>query len=357
MPAQDKSSKTEQPTTKRLRDSRLKGQVARSIELSSSLVFLCSLIFFYFYLPTILLQILDFIKHIFLHPDSSLVTPEYVNYYFNFSITTFIKTLMPYFIFVLIFTLIVNYSQGGFVISGEPLRFKLTKLNPIEGFSKVIFSKRALVELVKNIIKISIVGYVGYATIMDYNPKIILLADQTPWQIIHFLGKMALVLSFKIGVLLFIMAILDYMYQRYEYKTNLKMTKTEVKDEYKELEGNPQIKSKRMGMMIDVFRRRMMAEVPKADVVITNPTFLAIAVRYDLEKAPAPIVVAKGARLVAEKIREIAKKHEVPIVENKLVARLLYTSVEVGHQIPEKFYKAIAEILAYIYKLKNKGIK
>ena len=356
MPAQDKSSKTEEPTAKRLRDTRLKGQVARSIELSSILVFLCSILFFHFYIPILYSDLTSFIKHVFINPSKSLVTIDFVDYYFKFSISTFLKILLPYFLFTIIISLLVNYSQGGFIFSAEPIYLKFNKLNPLKGFSRVMFSKRTLVELLKNIIKIVIVGYVGYKTVMSYVPQIILLVDQSPMQIMLFIGKIAIVICFKIGILLLIMAILDYMFQRYEFRSNLKMSKTEVKDEFKELEGNPLIKSKRMGMMIDVYKRRMMTEVPKADVVITNPTFLAIAVRYDVEKASAPFVVAKGARLVAERIREIAKENNIPVVENKVIARLLFTGVEIGQQIPEKFFKAVAEILAYVYKLKNKKV-
>ena len=356
MPGQDKSSKTEQPTAKRLRDTRKKGQVARSLELGSVSVFLCSLVLFYFYFPVLLFQILDFIKHILQYPSHSLISQDYVDYYFKFSIITLAKAIIPLFVVLVIFSLLGNFLQGGFILSSNPIHLKFSKLNPITGFSRLIFSKRALVELAKNILKVSIVGYVGYRTIKNYIPQIILLVDQNPWQIITFFGKIALVLSFKIGILLLIMAILDYWFQRYEFRSNLKMTKTEVKDEFKELEGNPQIKSKRMGMMVEVFRRRMMAEVPKADVVITNPTFLAVAIKYDLKKAPAPFVVAKGARLVAEKIKKIARENEVPVMENRLLARLLFTSVEIGHQIPEQFFKAVAEILAYVYKLKNKKV-
>ncbi|MBU1627462.1 flagellar biosynthesis protein FlhB [bacterium] len=356
MPGQDKSSKTEQPTSKRLRDTKQKGQVARSIEFTSSLVFLCSILFFYFYLPLLLSDTLDIARHLLVHSDSSLVVKDYIDTYFRFSITTYLKSLLPFFAFALLFSLFVNYVQGGFIFSVTPLELKFSKLNPVTGFSRILLSKRTLVELLKNIIKISIVSYVGYKMIKDFIPDIILLVDQTPWQIIIYFGKAAFALCFKIGILLLVMSILDYMYQRYEFKSNLKMSKTEVKDELKEQEGNPRIKSKRMGMMVEVFRRRMMAEVPKSDVVITNPTFLAVAIRYDMEKAAAPVVVAKGARLVAEKIKEIAKNHDVPIIENKLLARLLYTSVEIGHQIPEQFYKAVAEILAYIYKPKNKKV-
>jgi len=354
MPAQDKSSKTEQPTQKRLRDTRQKGQVARSIELSSVFVFLSTLIFLYLYFPPFFFQILDFVKQILHNPDPSLVTKDFVDYYIKLSIDTYMKALLPFFAVLILFSLFGSYMQGGFIFSTHPLQLKFSKMNPITGFSRILFSKRALIELLKNFVKVFIVGYVGYKTIREHIPDIILLSDQSPWQIVIFIGKIALILCFKIGIFLLVMSLFDYMFQRYEFKSNLKMTKTEVREEHKEIEGNPQIKSKRMSMMIEVFRRRMMAEVPKADVVITNPTSIAVALRYDAEKAPAPFVVAKGARLLAERIKRMAKQNDVPIIENKLLARLIFTSVEIGHTIPEHLYKAVAEILAYVYKLKNK---
>ena len=172
MPGQDKSSKTEQPTAKRLRDTRQKGQVARSIELSSILVFVCTLIFFKFYFPVLLLNIQNFIKHIFAHSDHTLVSKDYVDSFIKLSITTYLDALLPFFVFSLILSLFVNYAQGGFLFSTQPIHMKLSKLNPISGFSRLLLSKRALVELLKNILKISIVGYVGYKTIQGFFPEI-----------------------------------------------------------------------------------------------------------------------------------------------------------------------------------------
>jgi flagellar biosynthetic protein FlhB len=213
---------------------------------------------------------------------------------------------------------------------------------------------RSIVELVKNVIKLIIVSFVAYLTIKGQMREMLLLNSAPVGGLLLFVLKLSYTVIMRIVLVLIVLAILDYAYQRYEHEKNLKMTKQEVKDERKQLEGDPQVKSRIRRIQIEMARRRMMREVPKATVVVTNPTFIAIALRYEPEEMDTPVVVAKGKRLIAERIRQIAADAGVPIVEDKPLARAMYDKVEIGDRIPVEFFTAVAEILAYVYRLKNR---
>jgi flagellar biosynthetic protein FlhB len=241
----------------------------------------------------------------------------------------------------------------GLKISGHPLIPKFNKLNPIKGFSR-IFSKNSVMELFKSLFKISVVTLISYFTIQGRWDEIPLLMGFAVGKTLEFMGSVAIEIMFKVLLFMIFLALVDYAFQRFTYLENLKMTKEEVKDERKETEGNPQIKQRIRTVQAEMAKRRMMSSVPEADVVVTNPTHLAIAIKYDREKYSAPTVVAKGAGPIAQKIRDVARDNQVPIVENKPLARVLHKSVEIGQQIPDSLYKAVAEILAYVYRLKGK---
>jgi flagellar biosynthetic protein FlhB len=208
-----------------------------------------------------------------------------------------------------------------------------------------------LFELCKNIVKISLIGIVGYYAVESEMQHVALLPDMSVGQIMGFIGAAAFRVALKCSLMLVALAILDYAYQRWEFEKSIRMTKQEIKEEMKNTEGNPQIKSRIRQVQRDVAFRRMMSDVPKADVVVTNPTQIAVALKYDMEEMEAPEVVAKGQRLIAERIKEIAKENDIPIVENKPLARALFKACDVGMQIPANLFRAVAEVLAYVYKL------
>jgi flagellar biosynthetic protein FlhB len=262
--------------------------------------------------------------------------------------------MAPLFLAVVIAGFLANYIQFGFILSWEALAPKFEKIDPIKGFQNFV-SLRSLVELVKSLLKMTIVAVIVWFNLKGEIDNLIPLMDESLWGILVYTGRITFRIMITTCWVLIVLAILDYLYQRWEHEKSLRMSKQEMKDEFKQTEGDPVVKARIRRIQREVARKRMMANVPKADVVITNPTHLAVAIRYDADKMYAPTVVAKGAGHVAEKIREIAGAHGVPVIENKPVAQLLYKTVDVDQAIPEDLYRAVAEILAYVYGLKEKA--
>jgi flagellar biosynthetic protein FlhB len=243
--------------------------------------------------------------------------------------------------------------QFKFKITTKPLQPKFSKLNPVSGMKR-LFSKEKIIELIKAVAKIVLIVYVVYSTIKNDWVYLVQFYDMSLNQALEIVGDIVINLGLKISLIYMIVAFADLFYQRKKFKEDIKMTKQEVKDEYKNSEGDPQIKGKQKQRMREASQRRMMKDVPKADVVITNPTHNAVAIRYNPDEAPAPVVLAKGADYVALKIKEIAKENKVEIVENKPLARMLYANVDIGQQIPPELYQAVAEVLAMVYKMQGK---
>jgi flagellar biosynthetic protein FlhB len=281
------------------------------------------------------------------------VTLSNVSVIFAQLIVQGIMFVAPILAVALILGVVGNYIQVGFLLTGEPLKMKLNKLNPIQG-AKQIFSMRSLVNLIKSILKVIIIGVVVWINLWGAREKLLSLSLMPLEDVFRFAGKLTTKIGVQIGAVLVILAIIDYMYQRYEHNKQLRMSKQEIKDEHKRLEGDPLIKSRirekqrRMAMM------RMMQEVPKADVVITNPTHYAVALQYDATIMEEPRVIAKGVDYIALKIREIAKEHDIITMENRPLARALYERTEIGQSIPVDLFQAVAEVLAYVYKVKGK---
>src|SRR5699024_9402241 len=243
-----------------------------------------------------------------------------------------------------------NLLQVGILFTSEPLKFDLKKISPIQG-AKRIFSVRAIVELLKSLLKIAVIGTITFSVIWLYKADMMQLAFKPIASAVAFFGQVTVIMGIATILALIFLAVLDYMYQRYDFEKNMRMSKQDIKDEHKNIDGDPLIKSKIKEKQREIATSRMMSEVPSADVVITNPTHYAIAIKYDENQASAPFIVAKGVDNIALKIKEIAKKHDVVTVENRQLARSLYGEIEIGDQIPEHFYQAIAEILAYVYRL------
>jgi len=365
-PAQDE--RTESATPRRRAEAREKGQVAKSQDLTSAFMFLVGLVTIRFVSSSIMSGLMGIMKSTFsvigspswaMDSGRSMLNNESGSFPIQYPAasigamlinTTMImgKMLAPFASVMLISALIVNYVQVGFLISGQAMTPKFDRLDPIKGATRLI-SKRTLVMLAQSLFKIMIIGYVVYITARGEQDKIISLSDMPINSAIALVTRIIFKMGIRAAALIFILAAFDYAYQRWEYERSLRMTKQEIKDEMRQSEGDPLIKSRIRSIQREMARRRMMQEVPTADVVITNPTTLAVALRYDMEADAAPRVVAKGKRLIAERIKAIAQEHDIPIVEDKPLARLLY-GLEIGQEIPVKLYRAVAEILSRILR-------
>lgn len=339
----DQGERTESATPRRKQEAHGKGQVAKSMELTSAFMFLVGLVAIRFVFPSIFSGIMNTTRCWMLDSRWSIAQRAVS------SIKYPALALAPFMIIMLTSALFINYAQVGFLISGEALTPKLERLNPVKGVSR-LFSTKTIVTFVFGLLKITIVGYVLYITAKGEYDKIMSLSDMPIKTAIAQITGLIFKMGFRAALLLFVLGVSDYAYQRWEYERSLKMTKQEVKEEMKQTEGNPVIKARIRSVQREMARRRMMQEVPKADVVITNPTALAVALKYDLEVDAAPRVCARGARLVAERIKAIARQHNVPIVEDKPLARSLY-NLELGQQIPVMLYRAVAEILSRVMRL------
>ena len=346
--------KTEEPTAKKRQDARKKGQVAKSQELNTAFVLLAGFMVLRILWEYIYGNIAEYTAYLFSHMAQS-TSIEGISELFIGIMALMAKTTLPIMLGIMVAALAINLYQVGFMISEEAIGFKLDKLNPINGFGR-IFSKRSLVELFKSLFKIMVIGFFLYLYLKDeipYMPYFIY------YDLTHSLAEIAdkiFTMSFQVIAVIMVLAVADYAYQTWQTTQDLMMTKQEVKDEFKQMEGDPQVKGKRRQKQREMAMSRMMQEVPKADVIVTNPTHLAVALMYQAGMV-APVVLAKGQDLVAERIKESARENNIPIIENKPLARALYESVEVGGSVPHELYKAVAEILAHVYKLKNRKIR
>lgn len=346
--------KTEQATPKKKRDERKKGNVFSSKDLVAA---------FFIILMFLTIKVLGKFMYTALYNSMSFwlsvcdgsypLTDEAAIPIMVEVIKVFVIVAGPLLIMSILINVIFTGAQTRFIFSTEALKPKFSRLNPIEGFKK-LFSIRSVVELVKSLIKIAVIAWIIFNDISGEIYHIAALFDVDISSAFLYMCSTLFSTVINIGVIFILLGIVDLFYQWWDYEKNLKMTKQEVKEEYKQMEGDPQIKGKIKQKQREMAQRRMMQEVPTADVIIRNPTHYAIAVRYDPDKNLAPVVVAKGADLVAMKIIEIAEAHDITMTENKPLARALYDKVDIGREIPPEFYQTVAEILAWVYDLKNK---
>ena len=355
MPGDSFQEKTEKATPKRRREAREEGNVARSIEINSAVVLLAGTLTLYLVANWLIERIRMGMVYTIRESAYLNLTVMDIENYAQIAIKFMLEIVAPLALVILVIGIATNALQVGFLFSLKPLQPKLSKINPIEGFKR-LFSLRSFVELIKGILKISIVGYFAYKTIKGEYDNYYLLMDSNIITIVSFIGKLAFKLILKITLILLILAILDYIYQKWDYEKNLRMSKQEIKDETRQAEGDPLVKGKIRFLQRQFVVNAMIKELPEADVIITNPVHLAVALKYDTETMTAPKVVAKGARKLAERIKQIAQEHDIPILENKELDQLLYKSVDVGMEIPSKSYYALAEVLSYVFRLKNKQI-
>lgn len=351
--------KTEQPTAKKLSDARGDGKVAKSRELDNAVGLLLLFILLQVTMSNLgggMLGLFDmFYNRIpeFLKENSTGMTARSVSQMVQRALMETFDMVWPFFAVGFLTMFVINLLQVKWRITTKPLKPNFGKFNPINGFKR-FFSKDSLVELLKSFLKIILIVWVTYSAVVDDSRNLLLLYDMSLIQAVMFVGSVIINAGMKISVAYFVIGIIDYIYQKWKFKEDLKMTKQEVKDEYKNSEGDPQVKGKQRAKMREASQRRMMQDVPKADVVITNPTHYAVALKYDAEEAQAPVVLAKGTDYLALQIKEKAKEADVEIVENKPLARMLYANVEIGEEIPPELYQTVAEILAAVYRLKNK---
>jgi flagellar biosynthesis protein FlhB len=352
----NKDQKTEDASSKRVSDAEKKGNFANSKEITSSFVLLGAISIFMFSGRELTQKMMFSWRDILGRAGSTNFTTEEMYLLFKLVLDNIFMILAPILFTIMIAGVIANLFQTqGFHFSVTPLQPKFNKLNPLKGFGR-IFSKNSVAELFKSLFKISVISVVAYYSIKGHWEEIPPMMGLNSSQIMTFMGDVAMEIMFKVFLTLLILAALDFAFQKFTYMENLKMTKQEVKDERKEMDGNPQIKQRIRTAQMNMARQRMMSAVPQADVVVTNPTHISIAIKYDPEGAAAPIVVAKGQDEMAARIREVARLHNIPMVEDKPLARTLYKTVDIGQTIPSSLYKAIAEILAYVYRLKNKTL-
>lgn len=351
MSEEKNEERTEEPTEKRRREFREKGQVAQSREVYTALLLLGTLILWTFYAPVFWENLKTFLSFFWSLSSEFTVTSLSIKFILLFVVKNMAKLIWPMFLAGILLAFFAGYLQIGWLLTAKPLQLDFKKLDPIQGMSK-FFSKRSFFEAAKSFGKVVLVGFVAYWTIFDRLDRFLNLSGVGLTDSVGFMADVMFIILLKCSLLLMVIAVVDYFFSRHEMEKKMKMTKQEVKQEYKETEGDPHIKQRVRAIQREMARKRMMAEVPKSDVIITNPTHYAVAIRYKRSEMDAPIVVAKGIDHMAIKIKEIGKLHNIPLVENPAVARSLY-QVELGKVIPEQMFKAVAEILAYVYKLKR----
>ncbi len=344
----------EPATQKRRADARKKGQVFRSPEMTAAFALLGGMGAFALGAARMLTLMRGYLQvALAARPLAGELTPQAIGGVLGPAINVVMQCCLPVVAGAAALGIAADYAQVGFIFTGEPLAAKFERLDPIQG-AKRIFSRRALLELAKSLIKVGLVAAVAYYSVAPQLKSFGGLALMNVEQAMLATGRIAWTVVVRTVGALFLVAALDYVYQRFEYERNLRMTREEVKQELKETEGDPQLRSRIRQRQREMARRRMMAAVPKADVVITNPTHFACALRYRAGETHAPQLVAKGQDSLALRIKEIAREARVPIVENPPLARTIYATVEVGAEVPPELYRAVAEVLAYVYRLKGK---
>ena len=353
MPESAGQERTEKATSKKRAESRRKGKVAQSREISSVMILMTALGFFYFAGSWLFWSLSEILTGVYGNigilrfnkiSDASVFSLEILY--------QFLSVLLPFLLPIALVGIVANVMQVGWLISTEAMALKFSKMNPISGMKRFV-SLKSLVELGKSILKILFIGGIAYLLVKSDMEQFPLLIHQEVGQILAFIARVSLKVCFFVCLAMIVLAVIDFIYQRWQHEEDLKMTKQEVKDEHKQAYGDPKVKARIRGIQMEMARRRMMEAVPEADVVITNPTHLAIALKFDAKEMIAPKVLAKGSGHIAHRIREIAAENDIPIVEEKPLAQALFKMVEIGEYIPAELYRAVAEVLAYVYRLKG----
>ncbi len=352
---QDKSQKTEEPTPKRLEEAVKKGQVAFSREVGSFFVLLTFTLIVAWMVPSLMHDTMEILSHFIQRPSSYPADVGNLgNILYNVVSDVALIMALPFLAYV-IGALAAGMIQKPLVFSLEPIKPKLEKISVMKGIERM-FSLRSIIEFLKGLVKIAITIVIVAIVVWPDMKELERLPNTSVYPFLAFLDDIISQMLISVAIIMFFVALLDYMYQRYEYIKSLKMSKQEIKDEYKQQEGDPLIKQKLRSIRMERARKRMMAEVPNADVVITNPTHFAVALRYDTKTMQAPLVIAKGKDKVAMRIREVAEEHKIPVVRNPPLARSLYADVELEEEVPMELYQAVAEVIGYVYRLQGREL-
>lgn len=351
---EDPSNKTEEPSGKRLADARAKGEIAKSQEVIHWTMIGASALVVGVFAPGIMNRMAQALVPYF---SQAHLVPTDARGLGQVLLGSLLETgsylLLPLAVLIAAGILASVVQTGGFLFTAEQVKPKLSKISPISGFQR-LFSMQSLMEFLKGILKLAIVSTVGIWVMMPEFDTMIELVQEPAAVSLHVIYDLTLQLMIAVLAIMAVVAALDMLWQRMQHMKKMRMSRQELKDEYKQTEGDPVVKARLRQLRMEKSRRRMMAAVPKADVIITNPTHYAIALKYDQKEMEAPMVVAKGVDLVAFRIREIAKEHRIPIVENKPLARALYASAEIDQEIPAEHYKAVAEVISYVFGLRRK---
>lgn len=354
----DGGEKTEPATAKKLSDARKEGQVAKSQELNHAFGLVALFVVLKLFISFVGERLWGTFQLIYnkipelIDASAGGLSVFTASKTLNNVLLTILATMAPFLGIGFAIALLGNILQIKWKVTTKPMRPKFSKINPLSGFKR-IFSKDSLFELVKSIVKIALILYVAYTSIKDHQNELFLLYDIPLLQVILLVGTIVIDTGMKIALIYIFIGLADFVYQKHKFKEDMKMTKQEVKDEFKNTEGNPEIKGRQRSKMREASQRRMMQNLPSADVVITNPTHYAVAIKYDAGKNAAPVVLAKGEDFLAQKIKEVARENHIEIVENKPLARMLYANVDVGQEVPPELYQAVAEVLAFVYSLRE----
>ena len=354
--AAEDEGRTEDPTEFKIRKAREEGRVAKSQELNGAIVLVIPVLVLMAFAPWMMQTITEMLRFYLLRSTTTEITdPVLVTAFFHY----FIQLILPVTLSAMIAGIASNLLQnGGFIFSMKPITPQFSKIAPNFGkfFSKA-FSVEGLFNLAKSLVKVAVISIVSYVSIQSEIPKLISMLDAGLWSAVTFIASIAARLLLTAGILFIAISIPDYLFQRKQFMESLKMSKQEVKEEYKQMEGDPLVKSRLRQRMRELLSQNMAVNVPKADVIITNPTHFAVAMQWDRATMRAPMLTAKGADQLALRIKEIARDNNVPIIENKPLARALYAEVEIGDMIPDEYYQALAVILAKVYALDSMKIK
>ena len=352
--------KTEEPTSKRLDEARKDGNVAKSKEITTVASLFALFLLLRFWADHMGLDFLEVFHRVYER------IPEFVRLFGNQAspqnqvelqlqdfVFTYLLMMLPIFVLAVGIAFLTNAVQFRWMVTFKPMKPKFSQLNPVKGFKR-FFSVQSLIELIKSVAKLAVIFYIAYSYLIERQQTLFLLYDMPLLQVLQVARDMIFDLGIRISAFFILIAAADFLYTKFKWKKDMKMTKQEIKDEMKESEGDPAIKGKQRARMREASQRRMMQALPQADVVITNPTHYAVAIQYDAEHSPAPVVIAKGEGYLAQRIKDAAKEYDIEIVENKPLARVLYANVEIGELVPPELYQAVAEVLAFVYHLKGK---
>jgi len=354
MAREDMGDRTEAPTPRRRQEARERGQVPKSTDLTAAVAMLAAMVLLNWTAPGMVRTLAGLMTTLFSYDGSDATSTDGLLTWLVLAGRAFASVFLPIGAGLMLVTILSLVGQVGLMLTFHPLMPSLSKLNPLNGFGR-IFSMDGVMRLFTSLFKVGVIGAVAFITVRNRIGLLANIAEMEFWALACGVGEMILMLGIRLAIVLLILAIIDYCYQRYRHEKNLKMTKQEIKEEMRRMEGDPLVAERRRRVARQLAMQRMQAAVPKADVVVTNPTHYAVAIQYDAKTMTAPKVVAKGADYVAQRIREIAIAHDVPIVQRKPLAQALYRTVEIGQEIPPSLYKAVAEILAYVYELNGEA--